>query len=55
MMYHFLLFSLHQWLTELCLATSDPSLRVVWKPDPSFALATAGLVVTDSLGSPESR
>lgn len=48
-------FRLQAWLSELCLASTDPALRVIWQPDPSFTLTVANLIVTDSLAADESK
>lgn len=46
---------LQGWLSELCSASVDPTLRVMWQPDPSFTLTVANLIVTDSLTAGESK
>ena len=48
------IYRLQLWLDELCSVSIDPSLHVVWSPDPSFTVTTAHLVLTDSLASSES-
>ena len=42
---------LQQWLEELCGTTTDPSLGVVWEPDPSLTCTTARLTISDSLAA----